>query len=125
MSVEHDARLRGVVKNALKDAAMGEPFGSFVTFTFAPQFAQGPDGSAVPVGLAPAWFILVTIRATGLGEPDIGNGRSVYGVLPSDAEIAEAAVSLLGECRKERDDTTAKTLQVGRDLTNIFGEAKR
>src|SRR5690242_6316147 len=87
---------------------MGEPFGFAVS---GPSIWPliGPDGQPAPPG--PAWFVLVTIRATGLGEPDIGNGFPVPGILPSDADMQAVAQALLARCRRERDQGDASALR--------------
>lgn len=122
MAVDHTARLNGVVKAALKEAAMGETFGYFVTFTFAPMYAEGPNGERMVVGLGPAWFVFVTIRGAGLTDPDIGKGRAVEGgVLPDDEPFRDLAVTLLEECREERGQAQRGTMaQVGMDLTKAL-----
>lgn len=120
MAIDHTERIKGVVKAALKEAAMGEPFGCFAAFCFAPQYAQ-VAGKSVMAGIAPAWFVTVTIRNTGLGQPDIGNGKAVYGILPDDAILSASAVELLADCRTERDQMNAQSLQqVGMDLTKAL-----
>lgn len=101
MSIGHQARLEGVVKTALKEAAMGEPFGFAVT---GPAIWPLKDGQGNDVGPGPAWFVLVTIRASGLGEPDIGNGFPVPGILPKDEDFRYVAKGLLDLNRKQRDE---------------------
>jgi hypothetical protein len=108
VSTDHHERLKGVVKTALKEAAMGEPFG-FVVST--PGIWPVKDDQGQDVGAAPGWFIVVTIRGAGLGEPDIGNGFPVYGVLPNDDDFRNVARRLLERCRQERDSINVKALQ--------------
>lgn len=107
MSVDHTERIKGVVKAALKQASMGEAFGFAVHGPSIWPF-RGPDGTVV--GQGPAWFVVVTIRA-GLGEPDIGNGFPVPGILPEDEAFRTVATGLLERDRRERDATNAKALQ--------------
>ena len=107
MSIEHRARLEGVVKAALKEAAMGEPFGFAVT---GPAIWPLIDNEGNPAKPGPAWFVLVTIRATGVGEPDIGNGFPIPGVLPRDEDFRFIAKAMLERCRQEREQKAAGVL---------------
>lgn len=112
MSTNHRERLERVVDKALKEAALGEPYGFAVSGPGVwPLVEQDQDGQPRPVPPGPAWFVLVTIRAAGLGEPDIGNGFPVPGVLPRDADFQTVARGLLARCRAERDNANATALQ--------------
>lgn len=124
MSTDHHERIARIVDRALKEAALGEPYGFTVSGPSAwPQYAQTPDGKQAMAGLAPAWFVLVTIRA-GLGEPDIGNGFPIPGVLPEDELFRQVATGLLEKCRQERDAVNGQAMkQLGMDLTKAL-EAK-
>lgn len=106
--IDHSSRIRGTVKAALKEAAMGEPFGYFVEFTYCPTPVKLPNGTIEPVGppLA-AWFIGVSIRATGVGDPDVVDGWPVYGFVPSDEELREIAAGVLERARRKREGQNA------------------
>ena len=108
MSVDHHERIKGVVKAALKDASIGEPFGFAVT---PASIWPLVDNEGKPLGPGPAWFVTVTIRGAGLGEPDIGNGFPVPGILPSDDHFRQVATGLLERCRQERDATNLAAIQ--------------
>lgn len=97
MSTDHTRRLYRAADDALRKAAMGEPYGLAVEFCFAP--IMGPNGQ--PTGLGPAWFIIVTIHSPIVGESDIGHGFPVHGVLPPEQAFAEVAVDLLKLCRQD------------------------
>ena len=97
MSTEHSPRIHRVINAALKTAAMGEPYGFFAEYVFAP--VRDKDG--IIIDLAPAWFVLVTIKSPLIGEPDLGHGFPVYGVLPTDDAFRETAVNLLALARQE------------------------
>lgn len=108
MSIGHQKRIERVVDDALKQAAMGESYGFAVSGPSIWPLID-PAGNQVPPG--PAWFVLVTIRATGVGEPDIGNGFPVPGILPSEENFRNVAQALLARCRAERDQGNAQALQ--------------
>ena len=113
MSVDHHERIKGVVKAALKEACMGEPFGCAVTPPSVWPVPVAPperEGEPPVTQNMPAWFVLVTIRA-GLGEPDIGNGFPVPGVLPTDEHFRQVATQLLERNRRERDATNLAAMQ--------------
>ena len=108
MSVDHHERIKGVVKTALKEACMGEPFG----FSVSPASVWplvGPQGEQL--GPGPAWFVIVTIRGAGLGEGDIVAYFPVPGILPNDADFRTVATGLLERCRQERDKTNLAAFQ--------------
>ena len=100
---DHSARIHKLCYDELKKAAMGQPFGLAVEFTFAP-FAT-PDG--IVRAMEPAWFMLVTIKSPLVGEGDIGHGIPVFGVMPADKTFREIAVGLLEQCRQEASQKTA------------------
>jgi hypothetical protein len=95
------------VKAALKEAAMGEPFGFAINGPGVWPLIDN-QGQQAPPG--PAWFVLVTIRAAGVGDPDIGNGFPVPGVLPEDEAFRAVAKGLLERCRREREQGNRKVL---------------
>lgn len=103
MSNDHSTRLWKVCNDALLKASLGEPYGVAVEFTFAPFV----NGEGMVVGLEPAWFVIVTIRSPLVGEPDIGHGIPVFGVMPSDKTFREIATGLLDQCRQEAAQKTA------------------
>lgn len=105
MSVNHRERLECIVDKTLKMAAVGEPYG-FAVNGPAIWPLQQTDGSPAQPG--PAWFVMVTIRSAGLGEPDIGNGFPVPGILPDDEHFRTIATALLERCRQERDQKNAE-----------------
>jgi hypothetical protein len=105
MSVDHAKRIYKICDDALNQAAMGESDGLVVS---TPAIWPLIDGEGKPVGPGPAWFVLVTIRSTGLGESDVGNGFPVPGFLPRDEDFRFVARGLLDKCRQERD---AKNLE--------------
>jgi hypothetical protein len=49
---------------------------------------------------------MVTIPHTLVGQPDVGNGIPVFGVLPDDAALRAAAMALLDKNRQERGQAT-------------------
>lgn len=99
MSVNHTDRYEGVVKAALKEAALGEAFGFAVSFGYWPL----KDLAGNDLGMGAGWFIFVSIRGGGIGEPDEGNGFPVPGLLPPDELVRNVAASLLNKCRDDRD----------------------
>lgn len=109
MSTNHRERIERVVDKALKEKALGEPYG----FSVAGQSIWPiHDEQGNPTGeVAPGWFIAVTIRATGLGEPDLGQGFPVYGIMPEDVHFINVAQRLFDRCIEERQKKdTADTL---------------
>lgn len=106
MSTNHRERLERVVDKALKQAAMGEPYGFTVS---GPAIWPLKDGQGNDIPPGPAWFVLVTIRA-GLTEPDIGNGFPIPGILPNDQDFEVVARALLAKNRQERDNDNAAAL---------------
>lgn len=109
MSVNQTQRVEGVVKGALKEVALNEPFGFAVS---GPSHWPFINEEGQIVGMGPGWCVLVTIRAANPGEEDFGRCRPLPGVLPTDEEFRTAAVGLLESCREERaqqrDDDLAK-----------------
>lgn len=100
MSINHRERVERVVDKALKEAALGEPYGFWVAPGHWPyiDLATGKE-----VGNGPALWITVTIRATGLGDPDLGKGYALPGVLPEDADIQFVAVGLFKGLLMDRE----------------------
>lgn len=124
MSVNHLTRVTGLVKAALKEAALNEPHG----FSVSQTFVYPVDQNGVPQRdqpMLPGWFVLVTIRNSGLGEPDIGNGFGIPGVMPEDAIFKTVAQSLFARCRKDRDDKQGNELKAARAaFQQQFAETK-
>lgn len=110
MSANHRERIERVVDKALKEAAMGEPYGFVIS---PPAFWPflGPKGQVT--GQGPAWFVVVTIRATALTEPDIYQGHPVPGFLPIDDDFRTVAQELLKLCLKERATKDAQAFAAG------------
>ena len=108
MSTNHHERIEKLVDKALKQAAMGERYGFSVS---TPSLWPVLNQQGQPTGQsAPAWFVMVTIPDTAVGEPDIGNGFPVYGVLPDDEDFRKVAIGLLDRCRGDRDKANASAL---------------
>ena len=121
MSTDHTRRLYRAADDALRKAAMGEPYGLAVEFTFAP--VMGPGGQ--PTGLGPAWFVIVTIRSPIVGEPDLGHGIPVHGVLPAEQTMAEVAVDLLKLCRQDAIGKSAIPTMPDLALTDMKPSSSR
>lgn len=105
MSVNHQKRLEGVINEAVKKVALTEPFGYAVSFTFAPPIDQ--DGTPIQgVPLVPSWWVFVSIRNSLVGQPDLGNGFAINGVLPPDDAFRFVAAGLFQKCMKDREKAT-------------------
>lgn len=104
MSTNHRERLERVVDKALDDARKEAGILEKPGFAISgPSIWPIRNEQGQPTGeSAPAWFVTVTIKSTGIGEPDIGNGFPVYGILPEDKHFQSVAVGLLGKCLEER-----------------------
>lgn len=98
MSVDHVQRINGVVKAALKEVAVGEPFG-FAVSPPAIWPVIGPNGQVV--GQGACWFVVVSIR-DGL-DPDISDGFVVPGFLPTDDDFRDVAKKLFEGCKAQRE----------------------
>lgn len=108
MSVDHNQRLTGVVKAALKEAALGATdYGYAVN---GPLFAPVVDQAGNPVGLNPSWLVLITLRA-GLGGEQITAPGLIPGVLPSDQAFKETAQKCLENARQQREQLNAQAMQ--------------
>lgn len=105
MSTDHSRRIWKLCDDTLRQAALGEPYGLFVEFCFAPEIVNGQVA-----GFKPAWMVCVTIRNSGLGLPDIGNGAPVFGLVPPDELFRQAATALLELDRKQREEGNASAL---------------
>lgn len=98
--IDHNERVKGVVKTALKEVAMGEPFGFVVS---PPSVWPFLDAMGNQVGQGPSWFVVVTIKNDAVGEPDIWAGFPVPGIFPDDAQFVKTAQGLLEQCRQQRE----------------------
>lgn len=108
MSANHHERVTNLVKNTLKTASMGEPFGFSVS---PPAWWPFLNEQGQVISQGPAWFIVVTIRDTNnLTGPDIKNGFPVPGILPADEDFRIVAQKLLEQNRRERDGANGLTL---------------
>jgi hypothetical protein len=106
--IDHNERIKGVVKTALKQKAMGEPFGFVVA---PPSVWPFMDQMGNQVGQGPAWFLVVSIRSDAVGEPDIWTGFPVPGILPADEDFTRVATGLLENCLQQREVKKQAILQ--------------
>jgi hypothetical protein len=111
VSINHAQRLEGVVKGALKDAALNEPFGYAVC---GPSIwpLVSPEGKEIGPGAA--WLVMVSIRNTNPGEGDIWHAFPIPGMLPDDESFRNVARGLLEQCRETRDQKRGSELDQAR-----------
>jgi hypothetical protein len=113
--IDHHSRIQGVVKSALKRAALSDSFGYYVAPCIVPAMAQTPKGQTFG-GFHPGWMVSVTIRDTNnLGSGDLIDGGSLIGSLPPDEAFEELAMSLYERLRDRRD-------QAGKQALSIIGK---
>lgn len=112
--IDHVSRLTGIVKAALREAAMGEAVGYHVSFGYWPQ----PDASGNVIGVGPAWFVFVSVR-DGLSKDPIGNGFPIHGLLPPDQVFGDAVRGLLEKCRQDRSQKNQITMK-GANLEGLI-----
>lgn len=118
MSVDHVQRINGVVKAALKEVALGEPYGFAVT---PPAIWPiiGPNGQVV--GQGACWFVVVSIR-DGL-DPDISDGFVVPGFLPTDDDFRMVAQELFKKCKAQRGKNEEQRKEQAKAIASL--EAQR
>ena len=95
--IDHEARIRALVRDTLKKAALGELIGFSITNTF--MFMPTPTGEAMA---GPAWMVTVTMRNPELGGRDIAKPELIPGAMPTDATFEKAAKSALEKCRTDK-----------------------
>lgn len=118
MSIDHTSRIEGVVKGALKEAALGEPFGYHLSFGYWP--AQDQNGQVM--GAGPAWFLCVTIR-NGLAREPIANGAPLHGLLPPDEAFAALSRRLIETARAAREQAEAQDMAAAKALGDMKGRS--
>ena len=111
MSVKHQKRIEGIVDEALKSAAGGESYGLAVS---PPAWWPFLNEKGEPVGAGPAWCVTVSIRNSGIGEPDLSIGWPIPGFLPKDDDFRLVARSLLDQLRQAREQKKDDELAVAR-----------
>lgn len=111
VSVKHQKRVEGVVDDALKSAAAGEAYGFVVS---PPAWWPFLNEKGEPVGAGPAWCVTVTIRNSGIGEPDLSIGWPIPGFLPKDEDFRMVAKSLIAQLREVRDQKQGSELDQAR-----------
>jgi hypothetical protein len=102
VSVNHQKRIEGLVDQALKEVAIKEPYGYVVSMTFAPPV----DGDGSPMmnkPHVPSWWLFVSIRNNLVGQPDIGNGFAINGLMPPDQVFRYVAQGLFHKCLQDKD----------------------
>jgi hypothetical protein len=119
VSVEHIARLEGVVKAKLKAIALGQVHGYAVSPGTVPQ----ADEQGNIIGIGPGWSVIVSIPHPRplLGQPrsDIASSFPLPGILPPDQHFEAVAERLFQNCMEEKDKANAKPAAVGMDLGAI------
>jgi hypothetical protein len=100
MGTRHLQRVEKIVDDHLKRVAMGEPYGFAVN---GPGVWPLLDAEGKPAPPGPAWFVLVTIKSSLVGHPDIGNGFPIPGILPEDENFRQVAEGLFKRNQRERD----------------------
>ena len=104
MSINHRERVERVVDKALDDARKEAGVLEKPSFCVGgPSIWPVRNEKGEPTGqMSPAWFIVVTLKSGTLGEPDIGNGFPVYGIMPEDQHFEGIARGLLAKCLQEK-----------------------
>lgn len=93
MMIDHACRITGLVKGALGKLT-SEPVGYAVSQTIGPAL----DPATGQGGLGPVWLVMVTVRSTLLGYPDVALALPVPGLLPADKDITDLTARLYREC---------------------------
>jgi len=116
MSVEHIARIQGIVKAKLKSIALGQPYG----YAVAPGTVPQADQQGNITGLTVGWTIVVSIPHPRpmLGQPraEIASSFPLAGVLPPDEYFEQITERLFANCMEEADKINAKPAAVGMNL---------
>lgn len=119
MSVEHIARINGIVKAKLKSIALGQPHG----YAVAPGTVPQADEQGNISGLTMGWTVIVSIPHPRpmLGQPrsDIASSFPLAGILPPDEYFEQIAERLFGNCMEEADKINSKPAAVGMNLNGI------
>jgi hypothetical protein len=111
--------MNGVVNEALKAAAMGEPYRYHLSFSFAPQLAQdgmpmlGQDAQHQFAPYVASWFLIVQLRGNNPGE-HLGLGYPINDATPSDEILRQVATGLLTQVRAGRDQKQQTELEQAR-----------
>ena len=94
--IDQAKRLREIFGAELKKLALGDTVGYAV---------DGPQYVPSPQGITMGWVIMVSLKHNMLiGQPDIGVGCPVMGVLPPDEVFRKGAEYILDEARKLRQE---------------------
>ena len=102
--IDHQERVKGVIKDHLKTRAMGVPYG----FTITPVIAPMPDpATGQPTGqFGPAWDFRLTVQSRtpliGQDQEDIVAYIIIPGVLPPDRIFKAFAEKAMNDCLEKR-----------------------
>lgn len=105
------AKYTSVVKAALKEASMGEPFDFHVS---GPAMWDFRNDQGEVVARDPGWFVIVSIRNSNPGEPDLGRGLPIPSITPPAEMFKAAAVALMEKLRQDRDQKQGSELDQAR-----------
>lgn len=120
--IDHYERIKHVVRDALKQAAMGEPFGMVLS---PPAIWPHLDAQGKVLGPGAAWFIIVSIRDDSeIGAPDLSDGYIVSGFLPKDDHFREVATAILEKLRQERERRRAAMVQQAKAVASLDAQRR-
>lgn len=111
MSVKHQKRIEGVVDACLKEVAGNEAYGFAVS---PPAWWPFLNEQSQAVGAGPAWCVTVSIRNSGIGEPELSIGWPIPGFLPKDEDFRLVCQSLFRQLKEVREQKKDGELDAAR-----------
>lgn len=122
MSVKHQKRIEGLVDGFLKEVAGTEAYGFAVS---PPAWWPFLNEQGQAVGAGPAWCVTVSIRNSGIGEPDLSIGWPIPGFLPKDEDFRLVCQSLFRQLKEVREQKKGSELDQGRAAWKAQMEAAK
>jgi len=90
--IDHQARIRNVVKDELKKVSLGQIVGYAVSPTVIPVMTQqGPQPK-------PGWMVMISLRTTNLGYPEVMQSELLVGGMPPEDSFRESVGNLFQKC---------------------------
>lgn len=113
--IDHTPRINGVVKNAVKEAALGEPAGYVVSFGYWPILDPQTGQN---LGTGPAWVVVVTMKSPIVGAADLDAVFAIPGAVPPDDQFQAIARGLVANCRAQAAQKTQMPMK-GQSLEGL------